>query len=230
MENVSSGAAAAMSVALKMKNLFNNACTFRNKSYAIFSVCECFFFFICSFRLSYVHRTGYVCNVYHGIRYVVLYYLVERSIGSANARTHSPPDDPLFTPTQNFAYPSIAIYCRHSPFSISSFGLSSHAYMRTPCTLAIMYKYVYVYTYVRRTWSRHCTHYTLHTHRWRAVQRSERWLSFRFGWLHTVQPTVFVRPCYVQQKMYIHVWEKFSIYHRRTDKLYRDENGSESES
>lgn len=176
-----SGAAAAMNVALKMKNLFNNACTFHHKSYVIFS-----------FSRKLLFRTVFHFDAEYCVQmYIVLVFGGAIDCWCEYSRTLATGWS-VHTNT-NFAYPSIAIYCRHSH------SASLH---------------------LARTFSPN----TL-THSSSAFSKP----SFWFGWLHTAL-TLYVRtvhPYSMHTASNLYIWEKFSIYHRRTDKLYSDENGWE---
>lgn len=178
MENVLSGAAAAMNVALKMKNLFNNACTFHHKSYVIFSFAPLF-----SFRLSVWCRS--VC--------MLVLYLFRRSIAGANARALSPPDDP-FTPTQTLRI------------------------RLSPSIAAIHIQHLFIW----RAYTQHTPIVAI------VIVHSSKLSEFliRLTTQLTVRTNVRLRSvlCCANNRI-LYVWEKFSIYHRRTDKLYSDENG-----
>lgn len=106
---------------LKMKNLFNNACTFRHKSFVIFSFFSSkqhdsplVFWF--SSRLSL--HCDCACAMYMYVRNFCVY--------GVNTRVYSPPDDP-FAPTQTLRIrlsPSIAAI--HIQHFVSSFGAHIH--------------------------------------------------------------------------------------------------------
>lgn len=177
MENVLSGAAAAMNVALKMKNLFNNACTFHHKSYVIFSFSPLFSFRLPSFIL---------------MQKCVVLYLVDRWCECSRTLATG---WSVHTNT-NFAYPSIVIYCRHS-HSASLHVAQTHTHTLIVVTVIAHF----------------------------LVEQSADWVfdSVDYTANCTYERTSVLRA----YNRHLYIWEKFSIYRRRTDKSYSDENGRE---
>lgn len=175
-----SGAAAAMNVALKMKNLFNNACTFHHKSYVIFS----FFFSAGSFLVPSFSFDA--VSVFGGA--IDCWCEYSRTLATGWS---------VHTST-NFAYPSIAIYCRHSHSASLHLARTSSE-------------------------STH-THTHWHTHLRHSVNRVFGSVDYTANTVLRSNRTSVVLHAYSSN---LYIWEKFSIYHRRTDKLYSDENGLE---